>query len=383
MKKLTTLSLIIVTTTLLSAQTSEKIEYRGNIGLGLSKLNTTGSDISTQGGFGMWGDINATYFLSHNFGVSLGIGWSRYSGKTYLSNYTADVPISLFVNDGNTIAATPAIFHIIGNSDIVENTILHTFDIPIAAVYRNSFNNKIKINGTPLTFTGRTGIKLGIPLSSKYTLDGKSNMTTLLSIPSRGLENVGEDNDLTDKGLYNNRTGWSPSGSIDTRFTASLFVAAGVDYPINEYIALTASVYLSHGLNNPVNHSEQALITFPEQYNSVFSVSDNSKLMQLGVTLGIRFKPKKNKIAQAEKEIIPTVVETKPLVRDTVILRTEIIDTLVIKTEITDTLITDTLLVETVDMGFRNLGSEVIGITIMDTTETGRRIIDEDKALGE
>jgi hypothetical protein len=248
--------------------------WDGNIGLSHAPLmyahkKWENQSISSQGGSGIAADVNATYMLSDKYGISFGLGVSKYNSELSLAAYSDEI-------NGLIDSDNMAYNLITDASDVVEEHDLLAIDIPV------KFQMYIPL-GSKIVFTGGVGLKLNIPVSASYELKD-IRITTKAFYPDLNFM-------LTDyeaMGLFTNKTDWEQNGDLNSRLNTSMLLEAGITYPVGTRLAVSCKAYFSHGIGYAVKSDQQTyLVAENAEYNGLQSFLGNAKLMQVGLKLGI------------------------------------------------------------------------------------------------
>lgn len=248
--------------------------WDGNIGLSHAPLvyaskNWENQSISSKGGSGIAVDVNGTYMLSGKYGISFGLGVSKYNSELSLASYSDEI-------NGLIDSDNMAYNLITDASDIVEEHDLVAFDIPV------KFQMYIPL-GSKIVFTGGVGFKLNIPISASYELND-IRITTKAFYPDLNFMLT----DYEDLGLFTNKTDWQQNGDLNSKVNVSVLLEAGITYPVGPRLAVSCKGYFSHGIGYAVESDQQTyLVEENAAYNGLQSFLGNAKLMQVGLKLGI------------------------------------------------------------------------------------------------
>ena len=167
--------------------------------------------------------------------------------------------------------------------DITEQNTMSFVEIPVSIIY--SF--PISSNKTHLAT--RLGVKVGIPLESKYILSD-SDLYTRLYFEEWDLELF----DIPAHGLYDSRTDWHPNGELNLNPAFSIFSEIGLDFPVSLF-KVRISGYFSYGLNSIIEKNESSLIYWREDYNHILSLMESVHIMHYGLKVGIGILSKREK----------------------------------------------------------------------------------------
>lgn len=236
--------------------------------------------------------LQIDYYISGNFGIGLGADY-------YIQESIFDVKLSGYSNNykGFDIWNTDPVpreyeFTIKSNGkDIMEQNTMSFIDFPVSAIYTLPLFDNVFLSA-------RLGLKAGIPVKNKYLLS-ESDLFTRLYFKEWDLELF----NIPAHGLYDSRTDWHPEGELNLNRAFSIFSELGLDFPVSIFKA-RLSGYFSYGLNN-INHENQtSLVYWREDYNYILSLTENVKMIQAGIKLGIgimTYKEKKTKYRQKMK----------------------------------------------------------------------------------
>jgi hypothetical protein len=218
---------------------------------------------------GLLVDANVSYLLSDILGVSLGLAYSSYNTQATIASYSDEINDLL---DSDNMRYTLYV----DTDNATEKHELSYLDIPIKMQMHLPISEKIM-------FTGGVGFKLGIPISSTYSLE-ESNFTTEAFYPDLNFLLV----DYSEQDLYTNRSDWHPPGNIDTKLNFALVAEGGVLWALNNKLAVSAKAYFSYGLNKSINNQpNNHLVEEYAKYNGLQSFLGDARLMQLGVKIGV------------------------------------------------------------------------------------------------
>jgi hypothetical protein len=236
--------------------------------------------------------LQIDYYISDNFGIGLGADY-------YIQESIFDVKLSGYSHtykgfDNWETDPVPREyeFTIKSNSkDITEQNTMSFIDFPVSAIYTFPLFDNVYL-------AARLGLKAGIPLKNKYVLN-ESDLFTRLYFKDWNLELF----NIPAHGLYDSRTDWHPEGELSLNRAYSIFSELGLDFPVS-ILKVRLSGYFSYGLNNINQENQISLVYWREDYNYILSLTENVKMIQAGIKLGIgimTYKESKTKYRQKMK----------------------------------------------------------------------------------
>lgn len=230
--------------------------------------------ISSQPGFNYGGGIEVDYLVKERWGVGIGVVYQSLSSYLALSGYSATV----FGTDswnGDPTQRNYEFYINTNNTDVVDLIEITSVDIPIYAYYKYP----IKKN-TFIDFRG--GLQLSFPRESTSQLH-TSDLFTRLYFEEWDLLLF----EIPAHGLYDSRTDWHPTQTIETPVLASMLLSVGMDFPFLRVLQMRASGYLTYSLNQVNHQKEDALIYWRNDYNGVMSLTNTNHLLSYGIKIAI------------------------------------------------------------------------------------------------
>jgi outer membrane protein OmpA-like peptidoglycan-associated protein len=202
------------------------------MGGGLSSLNYRPTFGKTVNGFGGAFGVGYAYFFNRNWGLSSGLEYAFYQGKT----------------DLNGFAGTNATFDILDNPVIYNTGIEHysekqfagLLNIPLSVLFQTGNNQR---------FYASAGLKFGLPVSAKYS-GGNAVLTASGYYPDYNQTEIWQNDlgygvfNLNEK-KYRLDLGVSVMGTLET----------GVKWDTGIGTALYTGVYMDYGFNNALSSS--------------------------------------------------------------------------------------------------------------------------------
>jgi hypothetical protein len=217
------------------------------------------------------GFIEFGYFLSNNFGLSSGLGYSSNGAsltlKSYQSNYTT------------TDTESESYQRRVTGSNITETQKIGFLTVPLFVDLRVPLNQTIG-------FFIQPGMNLEIPLTKSYTSSGIFSFegyypayNVLLSdIPAHGFP--------MNKSITTN-------GSLELKSLGFNFiVAAGIDFFIMDKIQLAAAICYEKSLSNLSAYASSdkfQLSTDADQINSLMGGSSKTTIQSIGLRISFRY----------------------------------------------------------------------------------------------
>lgn len=298
MKKILFLTLILCSAGMLRAQSPHELSLGG--GLGMSTLRYTDS----KAGFG--GNINLGYAYSFNqkWALFTGLELDFLSAKAKNANFSTTelIHVAAYAPFGDDRFDYNA--DITGFSEKQKATYL---SITIMARYRHTLggaeNSSLFTRHSSLYFMG--GLKLGIPLSSKYNQSVAQYTTTGYSyLTAQTHANEPEYGFST----YNNQ---SAGGTLDLKFNVSLALEAGYEWSFANNRRLYTGIYFDYGLNSIASAEKAPVVSYnaanPAQPIHSSITSDKINAMALGVmvryAINVDFKAmRERKVEKARQQ---------------------------------------------------------------------------------
>ena len=270
--------LIITIAILVAAMSGLKISAQGMHefsvygGGGLSTLNYKLSVGNASKGFG--GDLGFGYTylfstvrvvetgtVSHKqWGIHTGIGFGFYNANTKLNDGVKTITSYLRDNEGDRF-----ILHTkLSAYNETQNTVF--LNIPAMAQFQAG------------QFYALGGIKMGIPLSSKYN-SKEVALSNEAYYPE--FKNWAETQTFAGYGSFKDK---NYDGTIDLGIAMMLALEAGMNFDLSNNFSLYGGVYFDYGLNNIATSERLEFINYssksPEEFNAnsvLSSYTDNSK----------------------------------------------------------------------------------------------------------
>ncbi len=268
MKSIKYIAIIALCLSVLTGKAQDKkVEIEIGGGYGLSGFSGRIENGSITPGMGYQLSLNGKYYFTTNLGVGIGAGYSAYTSKAELTNYSANIAS---VDDENENFE----YRVTANG-IKEEQKLSALEIPIFLAYRKNLSEKLRI-------FGNLGLKFSLPLSATY-------QCTEGTIETRGYYpayNV-ELNNMPNHG-FEKVENIKYSGDLTTQMAYSLFANAGVTVPIGK-MGINIGVYGSYGLNSVLKPATNQLMVYSGQYKSITSLAAKVALISGGVKIGICF----------------------------------------------------------------------------------------------
>ena len=244
---------------------------------GVSNIGYKLADGSRSGGAGFGAGINYAYNLSYNFAIVSGLGFTTYSGKLTLDEYSESY--SSIDDRGDPFTLTYSF-----NSEYSEKQSVALLSIPVMARY------SMPLGTAPMKFFASGGIKLAVPLVAKATItSGTVSTTGYYEYEARTYD------DLPEHGFVNGHSGEQTGSRIRLGVTPLLSLETGLRIPTGYKTALTAGLYLDYSPVNVQRSNDRHIIEYqslsPMQfnYNSALNTAMVNKitLFTSGVKIGI------------------------------------------------------------------------------------------------
>lgn len=277
---------------------SQKEQYfRPSANGGISTIHYSAGDISSKffAPSSIGGGVAAEYmvFCNQYVGASAGLGVSMYR-SSYELNTTLNAYLPFFyVEEQDTREFTySAKFE-----NWEERQRLFTFDIPIGAVGRYSFSDKI-------TAMAGLGVKLQFPVKGIYKVDEDGTRTSTGYFKEA---NVVFDETLAHYGFYKLNGG--QKADLNTKSIAfAAYLDLGVTHKIGKQ-RVYYGIYGQFGFTQVNAEPETEFLTQYGPYDSPLNTTaiDKSRLLSLGVKLGyvLPVKGVEEDVQTAEEETVP------------------------------------------------------------------------------
>lgn len=269
-------------------------------------LNEKGS-YNSKPGYGL--DVTYSYYFNTHWGLSTGLGVSRYASEGKLKGgITDDAYFTLGNLIDNDYEGRPKEFELRTRiSNLQEKQTTFFFEIPVMATYQTRFGEEEKWG-----MYGGLGVKLQFPFSTKFKIQNGQNSQFNVSGQYDGIP--------TDMGSPSNPsvpqhgygTITDPNSTLDWDGNAKLKmgIAGTADLGFLMTIAdntdLMLGGYIDYGFNNIKKNGNQGLFTAPSvyhpqadnkigtgiQYNGMLNSNTTGKIkpISFGVKVGVRFK---------------------------------------------------------------------------------------------
>jgi len=269
MKKIIILLFAITSTAHIFAQVTHEFSING--GGGLSTLNYKLSSGQKTLGFGGDFGLGYTCIFGKYVGIQVGAGLGLYNSKANLNDSEVITP-NLADSDGDVFD----MYTKLANYEEIYKTMF--INIPIMA--------QVQVK----KFYAMGGIKIGIPLSSKYNVSDAS---------------------LTNKGYYPEYDNWaikpafagfgtfhsqSSEGNLKMGVSATLAIEAGMKWEVGKIMAIYVGAYFDYGVNNILKENKpfiNYINTLPAEFSSNSAlpyVTEKVNLMAAGLKLRFALK---------------------------------------------------------------------------------------------
>lgn len=256
-----------------SAQEAGSYELSLTGGFGLSTLKYDLDNGDSKQKTGGNAGVGFNYFLSNKFSLNTGLELSFYNSKAEMNEFS-DAARS-YDSEGKIFELQSVI------KDYEEKQNAMFLTIPVMAQFQTKVINDHQVYAA-------LGVKIGIPVSSKY----KSN--------SASLETVGyyaEDDLYIDEhpavgfGMFN---GKSVEKDLDLKIAFLLAAEAGMKWSLTDKFAVYTGVFVDYGLNDIRDKKNQAFLIYnpaiPTRYenNSITGTKFGDKITPFAAGLKIR-----------------------------------------------------------------------------------------------
>jgi len=192
--------------------------------------------------------IDYTYFFTPNWGISLGVGYTEYSGKGKIRSYTYQYDAIDTDNESYTMN--------VDANNLREKHTLAFIEIPVMVKYSYPITKNISL-------LSGIGFKTGFSTDAKYKLESGYITTTGHYSDNWVAKDKPEHGFYTDKDI----SGKKDDIKLKTAF--SLVAETGIYYKLNDCWSLSGSLYGGYTLNN-INDSKAAtgLLSTSGDYNT-------------------------------------------------------------------------------------------------------------------
>lgn len=290
MKKIL-MTILIASCLVAHTQTPHEFLFGG--GLGMSTLKYDGS----KAGFGGNLNIDYAYNFNKNWALFTGLELDFLSAKAKNSNFntTELIHVAAYAPFGDD--------RFDYNADISgfsEKQNAMYLSIPIMARYHRAvIASGAKHSGS---FYAMGGLKLGIPMSSKfdqsidqYTTTGYSYLTAQMheNEPENGFSTYANQSQKTD---------------LDLKFNIALALEAGYEWNLSQYRRIYTGIYFDYGLNNIASADNSPVISYnslnPSKplLNSITASSSKVKATAVGVMVRYSLNPDPQKAAMRQAQ---------------------------------------------------------------------------------
>lgn len=219
-------------------------------------------------------NVNYSHFLNSHWGISTGVGASRYSGHSIL-NFTSKNIETDYENDSYEFRAK--------FQNWEEKQYGLFWEIPLTLQFRQRLSNKDHL------LLG-VGGKLSSPFKTTYKVtDGEITTTGYYSQWNVEFSNLPQYGFTT----ISNR----PKGDITLKTSYTLTADLGTLHQLNNRIGIYLGGYFNYGLNNILKKENKLIYESNGNYNGVLSSSQVSNIKQFayGVKVGLYFALGKKK----------------------------------------------------------------------------------------
>lgn len=256
--------------------------FRASANGGISTIQYSADGLSTKlfDPSNLGGGVTAEYinFFNQYVGVSVGVGASVYRGKFEINEVlNASLPYSYFEEKSEKNFVYNANF-----KNWEETQMLFTVDIPVGAVGKYSFSDKI-------TAMAGAGVKIQLPVSAKYKLADEGSRTTtgyydivggtLQNFPSHGFYTLDKEDDNWNK---------VSEGDLNTK---TISFAAYLDLGVMQKIGsqnFYYGIYGQYGFTQINSEPENAFLSqCGVAYDSPLNTTaiDKSRLLSFGIKI--------------------------------------------------------------------------------------------------
>ena len=271
-----------------------------------SELKEKGSQ-STDLGYGL--DLSYSYFFDKHWGISSGLGISRYASVGKLKGgITDDKFFALGTLIDDDYEGRPKEFELRTRiSNLEEKQTVFFFEIPVMATYQTRFGDAEKWG-----LYGGLGVKLLLPVNAKFKIknghesqfnvSGKyDGVPTDMGSPSNPAVSKHGYGTITDP---NSTLNWNDKAKLKMGIAGTADV--GFLVMLDESTDLTIGGYLDYGFSNLKKNGDENLFTAPTVYHSGSgtkigqdihyngmlnsNLTGKIKPIAFGVKIGVRFK---------------------------------------------------------------------------------------------
>jgi len=274
-KKLSVCLFIVFTASTLYAQ-EQKLSYftvSGSVGSSVMDYDLKGlnGDGKTNSGLGYGLQVGYSYYFNSHWGLSTGVGVSRYQAKGKL---TGDLSDGVYYNlgmfrDDDYVPGSPQDFQLrarVGNLE--ERQTAYMLEIPLMIQYQTRFGET-----RAWGMYGGLGVKVQIPVYGKYKMRNGENTQLNVSGYYEGIPaDVGAPTQppvpqhgygtITNPG---SKLGWNNDIKLKTGVAGT--AELGFLVRLDEGCDLMLGGYIDYGFNDLQKHGDRGLFTAPASYH--------------------------------------------------------------------------------------------------------------------
>lgn len=302
-----------------SNQSNEKPDHKGSFltvsgSMGFSSLDYDLKSLNESGdrkgaiGYGV--DLRYSYFFTNHWGITSGVGLSRYGTKgTLKGSLEENAYYNLGMLTDDDTGGGPRDFELRARiTHLEEKQILYMLEIPLMLSYQTYFCE----DGPCWGIYGGLGAKLQLPVSSKYKIQKGENSQLNISgyyagipvdmgspgnppVPQHGFGTISDPNSTLD---------WDDKAKLKMGIAAT--AELGVMFSLGKTTDLKIGGYLDYGLTDIKKKDNRALFTAPSayhpaadnhigkgiKYNGMLNsdVTGKTKLLSFGAKVALYFK---------------------------------------------------------------------------------------------
>lgn len=241
-----------------------------DMGGGLQSIQFVPHDGVHKAGMGFRFNSGCVFLFNNNWGVNIGLGLSSFHSKAKYNG----------IMEGNAYDSVNSLEYEFRTyySHFTEKQTILQLEVPIMAFCQ------YKVISERFDVIGKSGFKLGFPISSKYTLmDGQYE--TRAMYPRFGVE----FHDMPQHGFETVEAEKSKGKSKINSVNVSFVLEGGLSYKINKAFRVYAGMYFNYCISNLHKETVNPILSSDRKYNGTIGSSqiDRASLLSLGMSGGI------------------------------------------------------------------------------------------------
>lgn len=240
-----------------------------DLGSGLHTLQGKASDGDHGPQMGVTFNLGYRYFIDDNWGIGTGIGFSTYGAKTTFNFIERSTAFDAEVSDEGEEFELRTTY-----TNFVEKQKVTQLEIPIMGLYQ------IPNISRGMNFIGGVGLKIGIPVVTKYKLK-EGSYETQGYYPSTGEVYAS----MANHGFSATELNKQIKPADCKSFSLALYGEAGLSYQISNGMFVYGGAYFGYSLISIANKSNKPLVSHDGTYNGSLASnqSNHANPLQFGV----------------------------------------------------------------------------------------------------